>query len=103
METKEAIERIENVYSVIESANWVGREEKGVLESEKKKIIELLHRGEENRLYKLMWKEFKHKRGDIYMLVFPLYLIQNKGTIRDDMNDFERRYKAKILTKKQGG
>ena len=56
MDTKEAIERIENAYSVIESENWVGKEEKEVLENEKNNVITLLKQGEK---FGKMWEEIQ--------------------------------------------
>ena len=48
-------------------------------------IIELLQRGEK---YEAMWEEFKFKRGDTYTILEQ----PEKGTIRDDMNEFEEKH-----------
>ena len=97
-----------NMEKAIEFIHWaedsfyVGdttRDENIAFCSQGNEVISLLRQGEVNskelkivkeELKKVwqMWEEFKFKRGDTYAILEQ----PDKGTIRDDMNNFEQKY-----------
>ena len=65
---------------------------------EKKGIVELLEKGEENEKYKKMWEEFENIRG-LWTAILPTLGSRSQVNIQDEMENIKQKYFPKTFKK----